>query len=470
MRRQDNQQLDRAIEKAVRTNDFRDLKEIVREKLCDSGQELESIAQYDQASTEQLRQLLAEIMQSWGRVPVALREQMIEEMVNEIVGYGPIQPFMLDDRITEIMVNGHEQVWIEVDGTLQLTEVKFRDDRAVRQVIEKIVGPLGRRIDESSPTVDARLPDGSRLNAIIHPCSIDGSCITIRKFRDMLGTDQLIELGSITGRELEFLDGCVRGGLNMLVSGGTGSGKTTLLNCLSSFIPSDERIITIEDAAELKLQKDHVVRLEAKPPNVEGKGEITIRQLVINSLRMRPNRIIVGEVRGGEALDMLQAMNTGHEGSISTIHANSPNDALSRLEMMALMSGEEVPHSVVREMAARAIHLIIQTERWSDGSRKVVAISEVLGVERGKIVTADIYTYDYMGRDSNNRVVGKLRATGHTPKFLPRLAKRGVFLADSLFQEVDDGDSNPGSQLPVHDLSCNRGAHNLAADTSFSGR
>jgi pilus assembly protein CpaF len=370
------------------------------------------------------------------------KQSFINEMVNDIVGFGPIQPLIDDETVSEIMVNRWDQVWVERNGKLYLTDIKFQNDRHVRDIVERIVQPLGRRIDESSPMVDARLPDGSRVNAAIPPVAIDGTCITIRKFKKALTIDDLVRFGSITEREVEFLKGCVVGRLNIIISGGTGSGKTSLLNCVSSFIPPDERIITIEDAAELQLQQPHVVRMETKAANVEGKGAVTIRQLVINSLRMRPDRIVVGECRGGEALDMLQAMNTGHEGSLTTIHANSPRDALTRLENLVLMAGQELPHKVVREMIARAIDIIVQTERLHDGSRRVTQITEVIGMGTGKfadqIFIQDIFVFKHEGFDENGRILGRLVSTGKKPRFLERLKHRGVTFPDDLFQAPEE--------------------------------
>jgi pilus assembly protein CpaF len=332
------------------------------------------------------------------------------------------------------MVNGPHSVYIEQNGKLVKTGIKFEDDDAVLRIIEKIIMPLGRRIDADTPTVDARLPDGSRVNAVIPPVAIDGPTITIRKFeKGRLSIDQLIEFGSVTRNMAKFLEACVISRLNIMISGGTGSGKTTLLNVLSRFIPSSERIVTIEDAAELQLQQDHVVRMETKPPNIEGKYQVSIRELVRNSLRMRPDRIVVGEVRGGEALDMLQAMNTGHDGSLTTIHANSPRDALSRLETLCLMAGMDLPVGVIREQVASAIDLIVQQSRLSDGSRKITSITEVAGMEGQTIVMTDIFKFDKTGITPEGKVIGELKPTGIRPFFTPRLEQNGFHLGPEVF-------------------------------------
>src|SRR5213594_1714055 len=321
-----------------------------------------------------------------------IRNRLVSDMADEILGYGPIEPLLRDPTVTEVMVNRPDQIYCERFGKLELTDVQFRDYDHIRHVIDKIVTPLGRRVDESSPMVDARLPDGSRVNAIISPLSLNGPVLTVRKFSvDPYTVEDLIGFGSMTQGMAAFLAACVKVKLNIIVSGGTGSGKTTLLNVLSSFIPEGERIVTVEDAAELRLHQPHVVRLESRPPNIEGKGEIRIRDLVRNCLRMRPDRIIVGEVRGGEALDMLQAMNTGHEGSISTVHANTPRDGLARMETMVMMSGMELPSRAIREQVASAIHLMVQIGRLSDGSRKVQSVSEVQGMEGNVVVMQDVF-------------------------------------------------------------------------------
>ncbi len=367
-------------------------------------------------------------------LPEDLQRTIFKDVVNDMIGYGPIQPLLDDPEISEVMVNGPKRVYIEKKGQLIRTDVAFDDELHVIRVIERIILPLGRRVDADSPTVDARLPDGSRVNAVVRPVSLDGPSITIRKFlKDKLSAEQLIALGTLTPSMAEFLTACVRARLNILISGGTGSGKTTLLNVLSGYIPENERIITIEDAAELQLQQDHVLRMETKPRNVEGGGETTVRDLVRNSLRMRPDRIVVGECRGGEALDMLQAMNTGHDGSLTTLHANSPRDALSRLETMVLMAGVELPLKVVRQQVSSAVDLIVQQTRLKDGSRKITAISEVAGMEGDTIVLTDIFKFEQTGVTENGKVIGELRATGIRPMFSPRLEAAGFKLSAAIF-------------------------------------
>jgi len=361
------------------------------------------------------------------------RERLFEQIVAEILGLGPLEPLLADDSVTEIMVNGAKNVYVERSGKLERTSVTFESNEHLMRIIERIVAPLGRRIDESSPQVDARLKDGSRVNAVIPPISLVGPVLTIRKFfRVPLQVADLIRLGTATEEVMEFLRASVVAALNIIVSGGTGTGKTTFLNVLSSYIPADERIITIENAAELQLRQDHVVTLESRPPNIEGKGEITIRDLVINALRMRPDRIVVGECRGGEALDMLQAMNTGHEGSMTTLHANNTREGLSRLETMVLMAGMELPHRAIREQIAAAIDLIIHLERLRDGSRRVVAITEVQGMEGDVITTADIFKFEQVGFE-NGKVIGRLRPTGIRPKFIDRIEQAGIHLPASVF-------------------------------------
>lgn len=361
------------------------------------------------------------------------RHRLFEAIVAEILGYGPIEPLLKDDTVTEIMVNGPKQVWVERGGKLEKTSIQFDDDEHVMRIIDRIVSPLGRRIDESSPMVDARLPDGSRINAVIPPISLVGPCLTIRKFsRDPLTVDDLIRFGTMTPEIAQFLKACVEVRLNIVVSGGTGSGKTTLLNVLSSFIPGDERIVTIENAAELQLRQEHVVTLESRPPNIEGKGEVTIRDLVINALRMRPDRIVVGECRGGEALDMLQAMNTGHDGSMTTIHSNSPRDTLHRLETMVLMAGMDLPVRAVREQIASALDLIIHMARLKDGSRKIVAITEVQGMEGDVIVLQDIFVFEQTGYE-NGKVIGRIKPTGVRPKFVEKFEVGNIYLSPTIF-------------------------------------
>ncbi|NBG87946.1 CpaF family protein [Isachenkonia alkalipeptolytica] len=361
------------------------------------------------------------------------KRKIKEELLDEIIGFGPITGLLADEQVTEIMVNSADKVYVERSGKLTLSDAKFKNDNHVLHVIKKIVAPIGRRIDESSPMVDARLPNGSRVNAIIPPLAIDGPSITIRKFaEDPFKVDDLINFTTLNTKMAELLRICIEGRLNVVVSGGTGSGKTTTLNVLSNFIPHDERIVTIEDAAELQLPQDHVVRLESRPSNLEGKGEIAIRDLVKNSLRMRPDRIIVGEVRSGEALDMLQAMNTGHDGSLTTGHANSPRDMLSRIETMVLMSGMNLPIRAIRDQAASAIDLIVQQSRLMDGSRKITHITEVQGMEGDVIILQDIYVFQQQGLDNKGKVKGEFVSTGIMPKFVKRLKEQGINIPTDL--------------------------------------
>jgi len=362
------------------------------------------------------------------------RARLFEQIAAEILGLGPLQPLLEDDTITEVMVNGAKNIYIERKGKIHRVPVTFENNDHVMRIIDRIVAPLGRRIDESSPYVDARLPDGSRVNAVIPPISLVGPVLTIRKFsRNPITVEQLIQFGSVTQEGIQFLKACVEARLNVVISGGTGSGKTTLLNILSGFIPSDERIITIEDSAELQLQQSHVVRLETRRPNIEGKGTVTQRDLVYNALRMRPDRIIVGEVRGAEVLDMLQAMNTGHDGSLSTVHANSARDALSRLETMVMISGVAIPVTALREYISSALDMVVHVARLSDGSRKVVRVSEVVGMEESVITTQDIFLFEQQGIDKEGRVVGFHRATGVRPKFTDRLIRTGIELNPEVF-------------------------------------
>ena len=395
-------------------------------------------------SEEQLRGLVVQeisgIMDA-GDAPLSTleRQQLVSEISQGILGLGPIEPYLADPTVTEVMVNADETIFVERDGKLQLTGARFMSKDHLRRVIERIVSQVGRRIDESSPMVDARLADGSRVNAVIPPLAVDGPALTIRKFaKDPLRVSDLIRFGTMTEEVAALLSACVAGRLNMLVSGGTGTGKTTLLNVLSSFVPSDERIVTIEDAVELQLRQRHVVRLESRPPNVEGKGQVTIRDLVRNALRMRPDRIIVGEVRGGEALDMLQAMNTGHDGSLSTVHANAPRDALARVETMVLMAGVDLPSRAIREQLASAVDVIIHLSRLRDGSRRITHISEVDGMEGEVITLQDIFAFDYSaGIASDGRFLGMAKPTGIRPRFSDRLADVGISLPAGTFGSPD---------------------------------
>jgi len=395
---------------------------------------------------ELIRQRLQEIYsQTKVTLPDDIRKQVFTEIVDEMTGFGPIQPLLDDPDVSEVMVNGPKKVFIEKGGKLTKTGVTFDDDDHVERVIDRIILPLGRRVDADSPTVDARLPDGSRVNAIIRPVAIDGPSITIRKFKkDKLAIQQLVNYGSITQNMAEFLRACVLAHLNIVISGGTGSGKTTLLNVLSGYIQEEERIVTIEDAAELQLQQDHVVRLETKVPNTDGRGAVTIRDLVRNSLRMRPDRIVVGECRGGEALDMLQAMNTGHDGSLTTLHANTPRDALSRLETMVLMSGMDLPLKVVRQQISSAVDLIVQQTRLKDGARKVTAITEVVGMEGDTVVMTDIFKFEQTGVGPGGKILGELKPTGIRPIFGPKLEAAGFKLGAEIFMPA--GGLNLGSR------------------------
>lgn len=362
------------------------------------------------------------------------RTRIVNDVYNDVVGLGPLEPLLEDPEITEVMVNGPKSIYVERKGKIDLTSATFRDDDHVMTVINRIVSSMGRRIDESSPMVDARLPDGSRVNAIIPPVSLIGPTITIRKFpKNPLTVGDLIKFGSVSPKMMAFLEACVKGRTNIIVTGGTGSGKTTLLSILSAYIPETERIVTIEDAAELQLRQNHVVTLESRPANIEGAGEITIRDLVRNSLRMRPDRIIVGEVRSGETLDMLQAMNTGHDGSLTTAHANSPRDVISRLETMVLMSGMDIPVKAIREQIASAINLIVHQARMKDGTRKVVSVTEVTGMEGDTITLQDIYVYRQEGLDAKGMFRGNFYATGIRPNFEERLATNGVLVRDDWF-------------------------------------
>ena len=427
------QQRDRIAE--IRTRVQERLVEVLGPRLYDaslSDTELEGLVH------QRLRELLDE-----EEPGLSAQEKLliVRQIGDSVLGLGPLEPFVRDPEVTEIMVNGWDSIYVERAGKLYWTGAKFHDDSQLRRTIDKIVGKVGRRIDESSPYCDARLPDGSRVNAIIPPLAVDGPALTVRKFSaDPYQAEDLISFGTLTRQTVDLLDACVRGRLNMLVSGGTGAGKTTTLNVLSSFLPDDERIITIEDAAELRLQQPHIVRLEYRPPNIEGKGEVTIRDLVRNALRMRPDRIVVGEVRGGEALDMMQAMNTGHDGSISTIHCNSPRDALARLETMAMMSGMDLGVRAIREQIASAVDVIVHQTRMKDGSRRITHVTELVGMEGDIITLQDLFLFDYSaGIDEDGKFLGGLKSTGLRPRFLDKMQERGVTVAPEVFAPVPGG-------------------------------
>jgi pilus assembly protein CpaF len=410
-----------------------DLKTRVQNKLLgelDPAMDVGRTAEVRRTIEELFENILAEESIALSR---AEKKRLFEAIVAEILGFGPLEPLLADEAVTEIMVNGSKNVFVERKGKVERVPVSFESDDHVMRIIDRIVSPLGRRIDESSPYVDARLPDGSRVNAVIPPISLVGPILTIRKFAKIpITIENLISFGTITAEAVEFLKACVISRLNVVISGGTGSGKTTLLNILSQFIPADERIITIENAAELQLRQEHVVSLESRPANIEGRGEVTIRDLVVNALRMRPERIVVGEVRDEAALDMLQAMNTGHDGSMTTLHSNSPRDTLSRLETMVMMAGMDLPSRAIREQIASAINMIVHQERLRDGSRHVTYITEVQGMEGEVITMTDLFVFEQTGIESG-RVVGRLRPTGLRPKFMDRIEASGIHLPASVF-------------------------------------
>ncbi len=417
--------------------DMMELKARVQNKLIAELDPKMDLSRLDEVR-RQVEDVFNQILDSENLILTRVERARLFDMVEaEILGYGPIQPLLKDDTISEVMVNGPRQVFIERKGKLELTNITFQNDEHVMRVVDRIVAPLGRRIDESSPLVDARLPDGSRVNIIIPPLALNGPTITIRKFsKKPLSVDDLIRFGSMTPEIATFLKACVESSLNIVISGGTGSGKTTLLNVMSSFIPSDERIITVENAAELQLRQDHVITLESRPANIEGKGEVTIRDLVMNCLRMRPERIVVGECRGGEALDMLQAMNTGHDGSMTTAHSNSPRDTLSRMETMVLMAGMDLPIKAIREQIASAIDLIVHQERMRDGSRRIVAVTEVQGMEGDVVVMQDIFVFEQTGVEGG-KVIGRLKATGVRPKFIDKFEQYNIYLPPNIFGYTD---------------------------------
>jgi pilus assembly protein CpaF len=412
---------------------YRDLKERIQNQLIAELDPSMDITQSDEVRRK-IEDMYNEIL-SHEQVVLSRseRQRLFEQIVAEILGLGPLEPLLADDSVTEIMVNGPKDIYVERDGRIHRTNATFESGDHLMRIIERIVAPLGRRIDESSPTVDARLADGSRVNAVIPPISLIGPVLTIRKFSETpLTVEQLIEFGSVTPEAMELMKAGVKGKLNILISGGTGSGKTTFLNVLSGYIPGDERIVTIENAAELQLRQEHVVTLESRPPNIEGKGEVTIQDLVINSLRMRPDRIVVGECRGPEAFDMLQAMNTGHEGSMTTIHANNPRDAMGRLENMILMAGMDLPHRAIREQIAAAVDVVVQLSRLRDGSRKVVKVSEIQGMEGDVITMSDIFKFERAGYE-NGKVIGNLNPTGLRPRFMEKIEAEGMRLPPSIF-------------------------------------
>ena len=425
------------LAKAQQRDRISEVRARVQERLVESlGPRLYDASLSDTELEGLVHQRLRELLDD-EEGPLSAQEKLliVRQIGDSVLGLGPLEPFVRDPEVTEIMVNNWDTIYVERAGKLYWTGTKFHDEQQLRRTIDKIVGKVGRRVDEASPYVDARLPDGSRVNAVIPPLSIDGPALTIRKFAaDPYQADDLIEFGTMTSPVAQFLEACVRGRINILVAGGTGAGKTTTLNVISSFIPDDERILTIEDAAELKLQQPHCIRLESRPPNIEGKGQITIRDLVRNSLRMRPDRIVVGEVRCAEALDMLQAMNTGHDGSISTIHCNSPRDALSRLETITMMAGMELSNKAIREQIASALQLIVYQQRLKDGTRRFTHVTEVAGMEGEVITLQDIFLFDFSaGIDDEGRFKGRLKSTGLRPKFLDKLAERGVYVEPELF-------------------------------------
>jgi pilus assembly protein CpaF len=416
--------------------DFGSVKTAIHRKLI---QKL-NLDRLTEIKREDVRREVSQILESLvvgESTPMTLqeRERLSQEVLDEVFGLGPLEPLLADTTISDILVNTYKRVYVERRGMLELTGVQFRDDTHLMAIIDRIVSAIGRRIDESSPMVDARLSDGSRVNAIIPPLAVDGPCLSIRRFsHERLGAENLVQNNTLTGPMLEMLAGCVKARLNVLISGGTGAGKTTLLNLLSSYISTRERIVTIEDAAELSLQQDHVVRLETRPPNIEGKGAVQQRQLVINSLRMRPDRIVIGEVRGEEALDMLQAMNTGHDGSLTTIHANAPRDALSRLETMVAMSSLNIPDAAIRRQIASALDVVIQVSRLADGTRKVISVAEITGMEGEVVSMQDIFVFKKRGIRETGEVIGEFVATGIRPRFAERLSVAGVQLPASMFE------------------------------------
>jgi len=419
----------------ARRDSFQELKVRLHKKLINSL-DFAALASLDRATLrEQIKEVTEKLLAEEELfLSTENKERLITEIQSETLGLGPIEQYMHDPDISDILVNNHDQVYIEKHGKLELTETKFKDDNHLMQIIDRIISDVGRRIDESSPYVDARLSDGSRVNAIIPPLALDGPILSIRRFRvNVLSMEDLLQIKSLTLPMIDLMKGAVRARLNLLISGGAGAGKTTLLNILSAFIPTDERIITIEDSAELKLQQPHTVRLETRPPNIEGRGTVTQRDLVRNALRMRPDRIIIGEVRGPEIYDMLQAMNTGHDGSLTTIHANSTRDVLLRLETLMLLSGIDIPERAIRELISSAINVVIQVSRFSDGTRKIASISEIVGMEKETITMQEIFFFEKTGVGKDGEILGNFRPTGIRPKFMDRLLRSGVHLPPDLF-------------------------------------
>jgi pilus assembly protein CpaF len=422
----------------ITRTDFASIKAAIHRKLI---QKL-NLERLTEAKREEVRREVSQLLESLvlgESAPMNLqeRERVVSEVLDEVFGLGPLEPLLADPTVSDILVNTYKRVYVERRGLLELTPIQFRDDVHLMSIIDRIVSAIGRRVDESSPMVDARLSDGSRVNAIIPPLSVDGPVLSIRRFgRDRLTADDLLNNNSMTPQILELLRGCVKARLNVLISGGTGAGKTTFLNVLSSYISDRERIVTIEDAAELQLNQDHVVRLETRPPNIEGKGAIHQRQLVINALRMRPDRIIVGEVRGEEALDMLQAMNTGHDGSLTTIHANTPRDALGRLETMVAMANLNIPETAIRRQISSALDVVVQVSRLSDGTRKIISVAEIIGMEGNVVTMQDIFVYRKHGIRENGEVLGEFVATGVRPKFAERLVVSGIHMPASMFDST----------------------------------